>query len=777
MELTPDEQILMVNGQSFFGMGELPDKGIKRIQMLDGGTGLNFEQLFGDIMERAGHPEKGSGVFRKVLENFYQPETLSTPEEVELHGWLSSRLREIIPEMTAPGCYPPGMLLGATWDEDTVYQVGQALGHEARAYGIHVLLGTPNINLHRDLRAGRLFEGYSEDPYLISKLAPELVRGVQSQGCAANVKHFAANNQETNRQGINEIIPERALRELYLPGFEACVKAGCATVMAAYDKINGTACTENKWLLTELLRDEWGFEGLVMSDWGAVYHPAEAVNAGCDVNMPGPVSSGPLRKALADGSLLPERLAASAERAAALARRYNLPPAGHTDREMTDRAAYKAAAEGIVMLENHDFPADSGEKGKCCPLPAASKVALLGTMDGRLLICGEGSAEVHTDRATDLCTELRRCFADVRCGLFDEADTVIYVLAVPGQEGNDRKSLCIGKEKQERMMELCSTARQRRMRSVLILNTSGPVTGEALDGWDAVFWVSLPGMQGAAAIADILCGGVSPSGRLPLSFPYSEEDMPTYLNFPGDGMTVYYGEGIFVGYRYYATRRYLSGKADYARYYFGRGLSYSEFEVLELRITGGSIAEGLDLTAEVRNKGCVPGKTVVQIYVHDPVSTLTKPVCELCAFGKVFIEAGQTESVKLHIDRRAFESWDPDLHVWTLEDGEYVLNATVEDAGAVDWRKQAGTVIRYEGESPYSWGSSTSIKEIYEMPELRDALYKFMNSNGLPWESILTAYRYTSMDSIGKTFDNMGCSADVYEGFMDILRRLRPLKP
>lgn len=774
MELTTDEQIRMVNGQSFFGMGELPHKGVPRIQMLDGGTGLNFEQLFGDIMEKAERPEKGTAVFRKVLENFYQPDLLDTKEEVGLYNWLCEQLRAIIPEMTAPGCYPPGMLLGATWDPETVYQVGLALGHEARAYGVHVLLGTPNINLHRDLRAGRLFEGYSEDPYLITKLAPELVKGVQSQEVAANVKHFAANNQETNRQGINEIISERALYELYLPGFEACVKAGCATVMAAYNKINGTACTENKWLLTELLRDDWSFEGLVMSDWGAVYDSAAAVNAGCDVNMPGPVSTEPLAKAISDGTLEPEKLAISAERAAALARKYALPPTGHIDMEMTDHAAYKAAAEGIVMLKNS--PCFAGSEKKCCPLPVSSKIAIMGSNGGKMLICGEGSACVRTNRATDLCTELRRHFADVRLGLYDEADTVIYVLNVAGQEGNDRKTLCIDNEEIQRICELSGYADKHYMRSVLILNTSGPVTGSVFDLWDAVFWVSLPGMQGAAAIADILCGNVSPSGRLPLSFPYSEDHMPTYLNFPGDGMTVNYGEGVFVGYRYYVTRRCRNTEADYARFCFGCGLSYSTFEVHELRVESGDIENGLELTADVKNTGEVAGKTVVQVYVHDPVSTLTKPVCQLCAFQKVYIEPYQTVTVHLHVDRRSFESWDPDLHAWTLEDGEYVLKATVEDANAIDWSDPFGIILRYDGESPYSWGEHTSVKEIYEDHELKPALYRFIQAHSLSWETVLSTYQYTAMDSIGKLLNNMGCSDEAYDEFIGTLRQMRHLK-
>ncbi len=774
MELTSDEQILMVNGQSFFGMGELPQKEVPRIQMLDGGTGLNFEQLFGDLMDKAGHAQKGTSVFRRVLENFYQPDSLDTRDELELYNWLRDQLRLLIPEMTAPGCYPPGMMLGATWDPETVYQVGQALGHEARAYGIHVLLGTPNINLHRDLRAGRLFEGYSEDPYLIAMLAPELVRGVQSQGVAANVKHFAANNQETNRQGINEIIPERALYELYLPGFEACVNADCATVMAAYNQINGVPCTENNWLLTELLRDEWGFDGLVMSDWGAVYHTAGAINAGCDVNMPGPVSSEPLQRALEDGTLEPEKLAVSAERAARLARKYALPAAAHIDREMTDRAAYKAAAEGIVMLRNHPFTV--GSDAKCCPLPASAKIALTGTLNGELLVCGEGSAGVHTDRNTNLFEELRKHFADVRTGLYDEADTVIYVLSVPGQEGNDRKTLRICREEQMKMSKLASYAAQNSLRSVLIVNASGPVTEWTIGNWNAAFWVSLPGMQGAAAIADILCGKVNPSGRLPLTIPYSEDDMPTFLNFPGDGMNVTYGEGIFVGYRYYATRYHCNPDADYAAAYFGYGLSYTTFEVRSLRVESGNIANGLELAAEVENTGDTAGKTVVQVYVHDPLSALTKPVCELCAFRKVYVGPHQTVTVHMHVDRRAFESWDPDRHEWTLEDGEYVLNATVEDANAIDWHDTAGVLLHYDGESPYSWGENTSIKEIYENPVLKAALLRFITDHGLPWENILTTYQYTAMDSIGKVLNSMNCSDKAYAEFIDTLRQMRCLK-
>ncbi|MBR4200395.1 MAG: glycoside hydrolase family 3 C-terminal domain-containing protein [Oscillospiraceae bacterium] len=354
---------------------------------------------------------------------------------------------------------------------------------------------------------------------------------------------------------------------------------------------------------------------------------------------------------------------------------------------------------------------------------------------------------------------------------------MVYVLSVPGQEGNDRKTIRVDQEEQQKINELHGYTNRHNMRSVLIFNTACPVTGWALSFWDAMFWVSLPGMQGAAAIADILCGKVNPSGRLPVSFPYSENDMPSYLNFPGDGMTVMYGEGIFVGYRYYTTRYHRNQDDQFAEYVFGFGLSYSEFEVRNLRIESGSIETGLDLLAEVENTGEVARKTVIQVYVHDPVSTLIKPVCSLCAFRKVYLEPHQTVTLRLHIDRRAFESWDPDLHKWTLEDGNYILNATEKTPDAINWRNRADITLRCDAESPYSWGVNTSIKEIYETPELNAALHRFMEAHGLAWEHVLTTYEYTAKDSVSLMLKNTGCPDKVIAVFAEILRKMRYRKP
>lgn len=734
--LTPEEQIYIVNGQSFFAMGELPEKNIPRIQMLDGGTGLNFEQLFGDFLTYHGREGNGGEVYRAVLEHFYAPELLTSDAEREMYSWICDRIKERIPDMTAPGCYPPGMLLGATWDAETVGETGRALGHEARAYGVHVLLGTPNVNIHRDPRGGRAFEGYSEDPYLVTQLAPALVRGVQAEGTAANVKHFAANNQETYRLGINEHIPERALYEIYYPGFRACVEAGCATVMAAYNKINDIPCTENTALLTDLLRGEWGFAGLVMSDWGAVYNPAAALHAGTDVNMPGPVAPDALRAALADGTLLPEKLAESADRAVKLAQTYAIPPTGHLDTEMTDKAAYHAAAEGIVMLEN---------RSGCCPLPENAKIALHGEHAEYLLTCGEGSAGIHTNRNVSFLCALQTRFQTAQFGGFDGADTLVYVLSLPGQEGNDRKTIAISQQERDTIEELLANADQRKQRKILVLNISAPVALDGLEAqFDAVFCIFLPGMQGANALADILCGKVNPSGHLPLTFPRCESDMPTAINFPGDGMDVTYGEGIFVGYRWYTTLHRP------CLYPFGYGLSYTDFVLTAIETDRGTFTDSVEVTVTVQNTGAYGGKTVVQLYVSDPVSFLRKPLRELKAFRKLWLDAGETKQIRFTLNRHAFESYDPNLHAWTLEEGAYRLEAGFS---AEDIRVSAE--IYADAASPYSYGAQSTVKTVYEHPQLQQILHDFMDAHNLPWTMILSSYEYTAQDTLHKIMETL----------------------
>lgn len=752
-DLTPQEQIRLVNGYSFFRTAPIPEKDIPWLQLLDGGTGINFEQLFGDFLSSEGLPGIGGQPLRNVLKYFYTPEKLPDEQSKALYDWICRKLRERIPSMTPPGCYPPGILLGAAWDPEVVCAVGRALGQEARAYGVNVLLGTPNVNLHRDIRNGRLFEGYSEDPCLVSKLAPALVQGVQSQGVAANVKHFAANHQETNRMNINEHIPERALHELYYPGFRACVKAGVCTVMSAYNQINNVPCTQNRALLHDLLREKWGFEGVVMSDWGAVYHPAEAVNAGNDLAMPGPIPPEQLTAALEKGQLSPDALEISAERIAHLAKEFAKPASGEISLKDTDRAAYHAAAEAIVLLKNDKH---------ALPLPASSVLTVYGTHADSLLTCGEGSAGILTTRNVSLRTALEKRFKQV---LVNETsgleDTFIYVYSLEGREGHDRKNISLPDSTCAELERLLCDAEKRSMKKILILNVSAPVAlGDYNERFDAVLCVFLPGMQGAQALADILCGQVNPSGRLPLTWPRRLEDMPSYLNFPGDGMEVYYGEGIFVGYRWYDARNIEP------LYPFGHGLSYTGFAIRQMKADCETFCDSVTVSVDIANTGTQCGKTVVQLYVSDPCSTLTKPIRELKDFRKIFLAPGETKTIAFTLTRHDFESYDPNLHMWTMEEGIYRI-----EAGLSSRDIQAECSVYADTVSPYSYGPDTSVKVIMEQRELRKTAEEFFAEKGLPWTAMLTSYEYTAQDTICQILSQTECrESDCRELYQKLLQ-------
>ncbi len=752
--LTIEEQIRLVNGASFFGTSEIPEKNIPRLQLLDGGTGINFEQLFGDFLSSSGINGIGGNDLRNVLKYFYTPENLPDESSKKLYDFIVQKLREHNPKLKPPGCYPPGILLGATWNPDVVYDTGTALGKEAHSYGINILLGTPNVNLHRDIRNGRLFEGYSEDPCLVSALAPSLVRGLQKEGIAANVKHFAANHQETNRMNINEHIPERALHELYFPGFKACVEAGVETVMSAYNQINGIPCTENRAMLHDMLREEWGFEGVVMSDWNAVYHPAAAINGGNDLAMPGPISPDALTAAFENRILSPEALSVSANRIAELAKKYAKPAKGEISLEETDQAAYNAAAEGIVLLKNEN----------ALPLFSSEKIALYGEHAEYLLTCGEGSAGINTNRNISFCKALSERFSGVSLNSIEESsDTLIYVYSLAGREGNDRKDISVPSHIAAEWELLLAEADKQNMKKILVLNISAPV---ALDDWknrfDGIFCIFLPGMQGANALADCLCGKINPSGKLPLTFPKRIEDMPTYLNFPGDGMQVHYGEGIFVGYRWYDSRKIEP------LYPFGHGLSYTNFAIKRLTAEKDSFTDSVTVNAEIVNKGSCAGKTVIQIYVSDLESTLTKPVRELKAFRKIYLKPNEKKTVSFTLNRHDFESYDPNLHKWTMEEGFYEIHAGLSSRDL-----QASCTVYADIGSPYSYGENTSVKVIMENDELKTILRDFFAETGLPWTVLLTSYEYTAQDTIGMILEQVNCTEKNSEMLYSKMRNVK----
>ncbi|MCM1273333.1 MAG: glycoside hydrolase family 3 C-terminal domain-containing protein [Clostridium sp.] len=787
-KMSLEEKARLVGGATFFGMAGIERLGIRRIQLLDGGTGINFEQLFGDMLDVEDLERKngkvGSESLVRVIEYFFEPDKLHE-EDLFLYSKIKRLLlKRVNPKEEddkknqaelaySPGCYPPGILLGATWNPQVVELVGEALGIDASFFGVDILLGSPNVNIHRDPLNGRLFEGYSEDPCLVSMLAPEMVKGVQSYGVAANVKHFAANNQETYRLGIDEHIARRALEEIYFPGFRACVAGNVWTVMSAYNKINGVACTENEWLLRKKLRDEWGFSGMVLSDWGAVYHPVRAIRAGNNLAMPGPVDNKPVINGVKNGELAEEDLDDAVRRILGVINQITEHKASYDDiakrlkgqlkqeplsipqngvfnlaRDFTDDVAYMAAAEGIVLLENDGT----------LPLEMNARVAVMGSpfvdncgqkKSGDLLVeCGNGSAGINTDRVGSLSKSLSAYCGNILDCDDETVDTILYIVRIGGMEGNDRKNLLIDDTDLCAINKLIEENKLRRnkKRLILVLNTSGPVelTGIDKNGLSAILAVFLPGMGGCDALADILFGELSPSGKLPVTFPKKYEDTPTCLNFPGDGYYTEYGEGIFVGYRYYDKKKIVP------LYRFGYGLSYTTFLCKLKKVTVEDRQLHVYVTA--KNTGSMTGSEVIQIYVGDPYSTLVKPVKELKAFKKVQLSPDEEKELCLSIQLDAMASFDVCLDCWTLEEGYYDIYAATSSGNEDIFGYER---IYLDVASPYRYGMKSTIKTVCENAELKTILYEIWNELALDEGILNSNYQYTASKTIEEIISGM----------------------
>lgn len=719
-EMTLDEKIHLLNGGSSFSSHPIERLGIPSIQFLDGGTGMNWEQLMGDWME------VDTGTVRQVLTNFNRPECL-TEEQQKVRTEFIHLLDTHHCITEQPGCYPPGILLGATWNPQVVLECGKALGQEALDYHVDILLGTPNVNLHRDPLNGRLFEGYSEDPCLIRTLAPELVKGVQESGVLANVKHFAANNLEAYRQGVDEHIPERILRELYLPGFQACVEEGqVKTLMTAYNKINGIPCTEHKWLLQQVLRQEWGFgDRLIISDWGAVYNQPEAIHAGNDIDMPGPRDQDAVYTALKEGTLTEEELNLAvshmltaifqtpAGKACLPSPSVNNDKPGDRSHSFKQKAAYHAITEGAVLLKNH-----SGT----LPFKPNSRIALIGAETAHFHDCGDGSARVYTNKTTSLLNELSadrnyQCqyMAQISEGCLNNYDYGILTVYVPGQEGRDRSSLSLSSSQQKMIQAAIQESKMTNTRLILILNVCGPVDLQfCQENLDAILCIFFPGMEGGRGVKDILTGAVNPSGKLPITFPKRLEDCPTYLNQPSPDWTLNYGEGLYVGYRYYDK------KGIEPMYPFGYGLSYTEFQLSNLEPVCSSsltLEDDICLTCQLTNTGSLAGSEVVQLYVNDVQSTLDKPIRELKAFQKVYLEPRESRTLTFRLPVQALASFDPVYKKWLVEPGEYRFYI-----GSSSRHLEEPVTLIIEGTSDYDFHEGTPFIRVLEHPTAYQAL-------------------------------------------------------
>ncbi len=583
-------------------------------------------------------------------------------------------------------CFPAEVTLAASWDRKLVENVGKAIGEECQAEGVSILLA-PGVNIKRSPLCGRNFEYYSEDPFLSSEMALHFIKGVQSQGVGACIKHFCANNQEHRRLTVNAVIDERTLREIYLASFEKAVKEGKPwAVMAAYNKVNGEYCSENKYILSDVLRSEWGFEGIVISDWGAVNDRVKSLTAGLDLQMPYDGGFGDRRivEAVKKGEVPEEVLDRTVERILRTVFKAvrNRKEGFKFDKAAHHKLAREIARECFVLLKNED---------SILPLKAEGTIAIIGAFAKKPRYQGMGSSRVNPtildnaydeilrivgNRARLLYAEGYRLDSDEVDGVLleearktaEEADVAIVFIGLPEayeSEGYDRPHMKLP-ENHNRLLEEVSKV-QRNI--VVVLSNGAPVEMPWIDSVKAVLETYLGGQAWGGAVADVLFGVVNPSGRLPETFPKKLSDNPSYLNFPGEDDRVEYREGIFVGYRYYDKK-----EMD-VLFPFGHGLSYTTFEYSGLSLDKKEMTDQdvLRVSVRVKNTGEILGKEVVQLYVRDLESSRIRPDKELKGFEKVELKPGEEKEIVFLLDKRAFAYYDEEIKDWRVESGEFEI--------------------------------------------------------------------------------------------------------
>ncbi len=577
-------------------------------------------------------------------------------------------------------CFPAACALACSFDRELIYKMGQALGNECQAEDVSVILG-PGANIKRSPVCGRNFEYFSEDPYLSSQMAANHIKGVQSQNVGTSLKHFAANNQEHRRMSASSEIDERTLREIYLASFETAVKeAKPWTVMCSYNRVNGVYASENKKLLTDILRDEWGFDGFVVSDWGAVDERVEGLKAGLDLEMPssGGFNDELIVKAVKDGSLDEKVLDRAVERILGVLDRYleNRSKNAVWDKEKDSRLAREIEGECIVLLKNDD---------SILPISKTEKVAFIGEFAEKPRYQGGGSSHINSfdslsalDAVKGVCdVEYARGYdssADVTdekliaeaVSLAEKSDKAVIFAGLPDSfesEGFDRSHMRMPENQNKLIAEVCKV----QPNTVVVLHNGSPVEMPWVNDVKGILEVYLGGQSVGGAEIDILFGDANPCGKLAETFPKKLSDNPSYLTFPGEGDRTVYSEGIFVGYRYYDKK-----EMD-VLFPFGHGLSYTQFEYSNLKLSADRITDNdtLKVTVDVKNIGKVSGKEIVQLYVSDRESRVIRPLKELKGFEKLSLEPGEKKTAEFILDKRSFAYYNTEISDWHVESGEF----------------------------------------------------------------------------------------------------------
>lgn len=583
-------------------------------------------------------------------------------------------------------CFPSAAGLASTWNKELIEKVGIALGEECQAEDVAILLG-PGANIKRSPLCGRNFEYFSEDPFLSSEMAASHIDGVQSQGIGTSLKHFAANNQEHRRMSTDAVIDERTLREIYLASFEKAVKHSQPwTVMCSYNKVNGEYASENNYLLNDILRTEWGFDGFVVSDWGAVNERVEALATGLELEMPASYGIGEdkIIKAIENGYLDIEVLDRAVERLLKVIFKAteNKKKNAVYSIDSHHQLAREAARESMVLLKNAD---------NILPLKKEGTVAIIGEFAKSPRYQGGGSSHIHPTKLDNILEEVENVSGENMTILYaqgyhldndvsDEkmlneakevakkADKAVLFVGLPDRyesEGYDRKHLRMP----ENHIQLIEEVAKVQSNVIVVLSNGAPIEMPWINKTKGLLEAYLGGQASGGAIADLLFGIANPSGKLAETFPKSLSDNPSYLNFPGEGDKVEYKEGVFVGYRYYDTKNIEP------LFPFGYGLSYTNFEYSSLSIDKKEIkdTETLSVRLKVRNTGNVAGKEIVQLYVKDTVSTVNRPEKELKGFVKVMLQPGEEKSVTFHLDKRSFAYYNTELKDWHVETGKFAI--------------------------------------------------------------------------------------------------------
>lgn len=704
-KMTLKEKITLCNGADFWHSKTMEAYGIPAVTMSDGPHGVRYQTNTGDML----------GV------NQSEPAT----------------------------CFPTAVTSGASWNPDLLEAEGKAIGEEALSYGIDVVLG-PGVNIKRNPLCGRSFEYFSEDPCLAGEMGAAWVHGAQSAGAGASVKHFAANNQEYKRFNGNSQVDERTLRELYLPAFETVVRrAHPETVMCSYPRINNVHASDNHWLLTEVLREDWGFDGLVVTDWGALCNRVKAMHAGCDLSMPGgsDYMEDWVEKAVKDGTLAESDVDACAARVIALAQKGKTRPKGRPfDQQAHHALARQVAEQGAVLLKN---------EGDILPLQAAD-VVLIGEMARTMRYQGSGSSHINPTRLTSLCDVWQEApfvsGCDDKGNVTEEslakaaeaarsAKVAVVCVGLPDlyeSEGFDREAMAMP----EGHVRLIETVAGANPNTVVVLFCGSVVETLWMDRVKAVLYMGLPGQAGGEAAANLLTGKVNPSGKLTETWPMTYQDVPSRDTF--GKKTTYYKEGLYVGYRYY-------NKAGVpVRFPFGYGLSYTSFAYSDLTVDGRTVQ------VAVTNTGDRAGAEVVQLYIAPPQTGLYRPLRELKGFARVDLAPGESRTVTFILDDRSFAVW---ADGWKIPAGTYTVQV---GASSEDIRLSAELPVAGEQLLVPEWQKGSWYETLQGQPT--DAEFEALYGGPLQVDPPLQKGSFTMEDSTMEMKDLSAVMMQMFKG-------------